>query len=84
MTPTTFLRLLKATQAERDAAPCVVPGGDVMLTRRCQVLVARLEEFEFWEPDGSAPPDCDRGGDIIATLDLHATLERLEELERGL
>ena len=67
-TPTTFLRLLTATQAERDAAPCVAPGGVVMLTRRGEVIRV-AEEFEWWEPDGSAPPDCDSGSDIIATLD---------------
>jgi hypothetical protein len=96
-TPTTFLRLLKATQAERHAAPCVVPvEGRLALLRDGRVvpiLCMELGENKMmfahgvngWTQDGRMSPlTCGpMPHDIIATLDLDATLERLVELERG-
>jgi hypothetical protein len=42
-----------------------------MLTRRGEVIRV-AEEYEWWEPDGSALPDWHCGNDIIATLGLEA------------
>ena len=84
-TPTTFLRLWKATQAERDAAPCVAPvEGLLALLRDGSALTVTKHFLENCEPDGSiwGIEGFKNHMDIIATLDLLATLERLEELEQ--
>jgi hypothetical protein len=82
MTPTTFLRLLTATQAERDAAPCVAPVvGHLVIHRFGGSHFFIREDWFYHEKDGSVKNSPRM--DIIATLDLQATLERLEELERA-
>ena len=79
-TSITFLRLLKATQAERDAAPCVPAVIGILALRRDGIAVLC--------PADVHPTTLETGqsrfmnADVIATLDLDATLERLEELER--
>jgi len=83
MTPTTFLCLLKATQAERDAAPCVPPVlGSVALDRDGNTFVVEEPLYDRqWLPTGADVDGC-AWLDIIATLDLQAALERLDELEQ--
>jgi hypothetical protein len=77
MTPTTFLRLLTATQAERDAAPWLnIERGETALMRNGGITVIDIGP-EMWNTEGNPYFD------IIATLDLQATLERLGELERA-
>ena len=85
MTPTTFLHLLTATQAERDAAPCVAPvAGHLTLDRSGNVFtMADPHHVLQWLSTGADIDGCAEF-DIIATLDLQATLERVEELEDDL
>ena len=84
MTPITFLRLKKATQAERDAAPCAAPVvGHLMLDRSGNVFTMGDHYAPMlWHPTGADIDGC-TAFDIIATLDLQAALERLVELERS-
>lgn len=79
MTPTTFLRLKKATQAERDAAPCVglLVGETALL--RCGFVRAGGYDWDKYWPNGRHLTSSSM--DIIATLDLQAALERLVELQ---
>lgn len=90
-TPEQFLALLTGSREDRYAAPCVPPGGQIVLRRDGHI--ERAVEISWWEPDGSA---IGAGSnrlhylDCIATLDLASVLAevaasraRIKELERG-
>jgi hypothetical protein len=92
-----FHQLLTCDQAERDAAPCAEPApSHIGLMRNgIPVFLMSLEERDgvIYQPFGTHGWDAqgrplfrpyaidETQHDLIATLDLTATLKRLTELE---